>query len=122
MREFTTAAREHAAAAIDGAGPLQFTLDGEEFVINPPTPGQVAIIMAEQSGDTGRQIASVIDFLDAILDEAGKRRFRDRLLDRDDPFDLEQVQEIIEWAMDEWSSRPTTSSKGSSSSRARTGT
>lgn len=108
MKEFTTAAREAPASALDGAEALQFTLDGKEMTIYPPTPGQIALIMhAQTSGSTASAIASVIDFVDAVLDKDGSAYFRERLLSRDDDFDIENVQEILDWAMEEWAGRPT---------------
>ena len=121
MKSFTTSARER-ESALDGAEPLPFELDGVEMTLHPPTAGQLAVILnAQSSGSPTQQIGAVIDFCNAILDDQGARHFRQRLLDGDDPFDVEDVQDIIEWAMDEWSARPTQSSSDSSSSQESTG-
>jgi hypothetical protein len=122
MLEFVTAARQHPESAIADAEPITFTVDGEEFTAHPPTPGQLALIMAAQtSRSMTERIAAIIDFMDCLLDESGQERFRDRLMDRDDPFDVEQVQEVISGLMEEWTARPTQRSSDSSSSQASTG-
>jgi hypothetical protein len=123
LREFTTAARQTAPSAIEGAEPITFKVDGEEFTAYPPTAGQLALVTAAQSEYTPavERVKALIDFLDGLLDEHGRERFRERLLDRDDPFDFDTVEGVIEWAMEEWSARPTQSPSGSTPSQRRTG-
>lgn len=122
MKQFVTAARQAAPTAIDGAEPIEFDLDGEQFTAYPPTTGQMALVMEGQSShDIGRRIAAVINFMDSLLDTRGQSRFRQRLMDRDDPFELEQVQEIVDWLLEEWTGNPTESPSGSSRSRRSTG-
>lgn len=117
MREFVTAARQ-APSAIEGAEPIQFKIDGEEFTAYPPSPGQMAMLIQAQadSRDVTESIAAIIDFLDGILDEEAQKMFRRRLLDRNDPFDFDNVNELVEGLVEEWTARPTTSSSASSSS------
>lgn len=105
---FTTDSSQEAASAIDGAEPIEFTLDDETFKAYPPTPAQFAYHVREQSHrDTSRRIASVINFLDGLLDEQGRDRFAERLLDRDDPFGLDDVNNIIAGLIEEWTANPT---------------
>lgn len=119
MREFKTAARQGAPAAFDGAEPIPFKVDGEEFMAYPPSPGQMAMLISAQaeSRDVTESVAAIIDFLDGILDEDAQAMFRRRLLDRDDPFDFDTVNEIVEGLIEDWSARPTMSPSASSSSR-----
>lgn len=115
--KFTTREKGGPVSVIDGAEPITFTVDGEEFTAYPPTPAQYAYHVREQaSGDPSRQIAGIINFLDMLLDEQGRKRFEERLLDRDDDFDLDEVSEVIQGLVEEWSSRPTSKASGSSSS------
>lgn len=85
----------------------------------PPSPGQMAMLISAQaeSRDVTESVAAIIDFLDGILDEDAQAMFRRRLLDRDDSFDFDTVNEIVEGLIEDWSARPTTSSSVSSSSR-----
>lgn len=119
MREFKTAAKRGKSASFDGAEPITFTLDGEEFTAYPPTTGQMALMLSTQadSRDVATQVAGLIDFLDGILDEHGQETFRRRLLDRDDPFDFDDVNMILDGLVEEWTARPTNPPSGSSSSR-----
>jgi len=84
VREFTTAARRSAPSVIDGAEPIEFMVDGEQYTAYPPTPGQMALLVSAQAKnrDPGESIAAIIDFLDGILDENAQADFRKRLLDR----------------------------------------
>lgn len=119
MKEFTTAARRSVPSAIEGAEPIQFTVDGEEFTAYPPSAGQLALLMAGQAKnrEVEESVAAIIDFLDGILDEHAQEVFRRRMLDRNDPFDFDNVEAIMEGLVEEWSARPTQSSSDSSSSR-----
>lgn len=118
MREFVTAARQ-APSALEGAEPIEFVVDGETFMAYPPTTGQLAMLVASQAKnrEVPDTVAAVIDFLDGILDEHAQVVFRKRLMDRDDPFDFDTVNWIVENLIEEWGGRPTTSPSGSSPSR-----
>lgn len=119
MREFTTAARKSAPTFIEDAQPIEFVIDGETFTAYPPSPGQMAMLIAAQadSRDVSESMAAIIDFLDGILDEDAQAMYRKRLMDRNDPFDFDTVNEIVEGLVEEWSARPTKSPSVSSSSR-----
>jgi len=123
LREFSTAGRE-IPVAFEGAQPVDFTLDGKTYTAFPPTPGQIGMLMQAQadSREMTEKIASIIDFLDGILEEDGQKEFRRRLLDRDDPFDFDTVSEIVEGLIEEWSDHPTQPSSASSTSRKNGGT
>jgi hypothetical protein len=118
-REFKTAARKTKPTVFDDAEPLTFSIDGEEFTAYPPSAGQMAMLIAAQadSRDASESIAAIIDFLDGILDEDAQAMYRRRLLDREDPFDFDTVNDIVEGLVEEWSARPTKSPSASSSSR-----
>ena len=118
MREFVTAARQ-APIALEGAEPIEFVLDGETFTAYPPTTGQLALLVASQAKnrEVPDTVAAVIDFLDGILDDNAQATFRRRLMDRDDPFDFDTVNWIVENLIEEWGGRPTTSPSGSAPSR-----
>lgn len=119
MREFTTQGKK-VVSPLENPVAVTFSLDGEELTAYPPSAGQLAYLVASQadSRDVSEQMAAMIDFVDGILDENGRDMFRTRLLDRDDPFDIDDVERILEALMEEWSTRPTMPSSASSSSPA----
>jgi hypothetical protein len=108
LKEFTTAAKEAGEGTV-GGDPLTFTVDGEQWTAYPPTGGQLALVMAAQAEHSSvvEKIAGLVNFLDSILDEDAVASYRARLMDRDDPFDFDNVEAIVEWLMEEWSARPT---------------
>jgi hypothetical protein len=124
VKTFTTAAKREALndSIFEDAEPLDIQVDDDTFTLMPPTSGQMALIVTTMNEDDPRsQIAGVIDFLDAVLADEDRHRFRKRLFKRNDPLDLETVQEIISYAIGEWSARPTESSDGSTPSRPTSG-
>jgi hypothetical protein len=116
IREFTTAARE---AEPSGDDPIEFVVDGHECICYKPQASQFAVLMASISrqSDWPTQVAGVINFFASVLDQPSHAYLTGRLLDREDPFGIEQVQEIIEWMVEEWTGRPTQSPSGSTQSR-----
>jgi hypothetical protein len=119
LREFKTAARKAPPTAFENAEPIEFSIDGETFTAYPPSAGQLAMLTAAQadSRDVTESMAAIIDFLDGMLDEDAQAMYRRRLLDRDDPFDFDTVNDIVEGLIEEWSARPTKSPSVSSPSR-----
>jgi hypothetical protein len=121
-KSFSTANRNAPEPAFD-AEPLTFQVDGEDWTATPPTGGQMALVMAAQAEHTSpvEQIRGLIDFLDSVLDENAQARYRERLMDRNDPFDIADVEGIIEWLMEEWSALPPTQPRDYLPSRKSTG-
>jgi hypothetical protein len=106
MKEFTTAIEASEAGEEDL---LEFKMDGHEMRAYRPTDGQLALLMSALGRHTSGQtkVAGVIDFFVAVMDEQSHSYVVDRLLSRTDPLGVEQVQEVIEWMIEEWSGRPT---------------
>lgn len=115
IKEFTTAARD---AEISPDEVMEFAVDGQTCRCFEPSPGQLAILLASISSTQSwtHQVAGVINFFDAVLDDDSRTYITQRLLDRQDRFGIEEVQEIIEWMVEEWSARPTRSPSGSTPS------
>lgn len=88
-----------------------------------PTEAQFAYLL----GETGRhtkmntQIAGVIDFFNSILDADSSAYIAGRLLDRQDPFGVDQVQQILTSLAEQWTGNPTGSRSGSTGSPKRSG-
>jgi hypothetical protein len=119
MKEFSTALK---AVTEDPEAPLEFKIDGQTVSAYRPTDGQIAVLMASLGRHTAEstKVAGVIDFFVATLDDESYNYVVNRLLSRDDPLDLEPIQEVIEWLIEEWSGRPTPKPSGSTRSQ-RTG-
>ena len=115
MKAFTTAAK---AVDISPDEAIEFTIDDEVCRAFQPSNGQLAVLLASVSSTQQwtHQVAGVINFFDAVLDENSSSYITRRLLDRQDQFGIDEVQEIIEWLVEEWSARPTQSPSGSTPS------
>lgn len=117
MREFVTAV----AAQEDESqqGWIDFKVDGVVCRARRPSPGQVAYLLASmhKRAPLEQQIAGAINFCMAIMDHDSASYLSDKLLDPEDPFEIPQIQDIIEYLVEEWSGRPTEQSSDSSSSQ-----
>jgi hypothetical protein len=139
MKEFTTAAREvFEEEETTGVRPgdVEFKVkrefrneDGEietaerVCIAHRPNDGQVAYLMSQVNAHArlNNQIAGVINFFAAVLDENDRYYITDRLLDIDDEFGIEEVQDIMQYLVEEWSGKSGRSSSGSTSSPKRSG-
>jgi hypothetical protein len=108
MKEFTTAVAE---VTEDQEAPMVFKIDGQELRAYKPTEGQLAMLMAQLGRHTSEttKVAGIIDFFTSVMDEKSHQYVVTRLLSRDDPMELKQVEEVMEWMVEEWSGRPTKS-------------
>src|SRR5262245_10270535 len=115
MKEFTTAVRE----AKPDDEQMTFTVDGRECTCYKPDAGQMAVLLAtiSRQNSWSQQVAGVINFFVEVLDQDSHAYLVGRLLDRTDPFGIDEVQDIIEWMVEEWTGRPTPSPSGSTPSR-----
>lgn len=106
MKEFVTALK---AADQEQDESIEFGIDGFTLHAYRPTPAQFAVAMSALGPrrDMATQMAGVIDFFVEVLDTPSQQYITNRLLDRTDPFGLEEVEEILEWMVEEWSGRPT---------------
>jgi hypothetical protein len=122
LKEFVTAAKT-AESAIENAEPIKFKIDDRELTAYPPKDGQVMLFMAAigEGASPINGVVGIIDLLDGIFEEDDKSYYRGRLMDRKDPFGIKDVEQIMEYLLEEWSARPTTSPSGSMASPPRTG-
>jgi hypothetical protein len=111
MKEFVTAIK--AVESTDEAAlgtPVTIKVDDREVTFSPATSGQIAILLAgaSDSSTSVTGISSAINFFFSLLDNDDDRRyFKVRLLDRTDPFEAEDVTQIVMYLVEEWSGRPT---------------
>lgn len=123
MKEFITAASESLKDGSEEEA-LEFNVDGVLCRAYRPNDGQIAVLMATTSAkhlSEAEQVAGIINFFVAVLDDETHNFVVTKLLDRRDPFGLTEVQDMIAWMLEEWSGRPTKSSPGSTPSRQSTG-
>lgn len=122
MKEFTTAANAVAEQKQPSKG-LEFMVDGETLIAHKPREGQVAVLMATVGRHATEQdmVAGIINFFASTLDKNSYGYIERRLLDYDDEFGIEQVQDILEWLIEEWTGRPTKLPSGSTPSPESTG-
>lgn len=114
MKEFSSSVR-----AADDGGQLEdlpFALDGVDYVLRAPKRTQLAFLVATSAASRtdADRIAAMLDFIEAALEPPGNEKIRVRLLDRDDPLELEHMVEVFNWALEQWSGRPPTSAAASS--------
>jgi len=107
MKQFETAVK--AAEAEDDKPDLEFDLDGVMCQAYYPGDGQLAYLMASTGKHqaASERVAGLVNFFVAVLDDDSHSLIVNRLLDREDTFGLEEVQNIFEWMVEEWSGRPT---------------
>lgn len=125
MKSFSTAAKAALHERELPIGPdVSFTYDDREVSAHAPTGPQLAVFLAAFA-DTASMKASVTDsinFFHSRFEPADASYFKQRLMDPEDPFEFEQVVELLGWLIEEWSARPTQSPSDSAPSRTATGT
>ena len=122
MRSFTTEGQTSAPFNED-VGPLKFLLDDVEYTALPPTETQFALMMAAMSDDrpTEEGIAAILDFFLGMFSPEEAAMLKQRLRDRDDPFNFQNMYDILAGVVEEWTERPTKPSNASTPSRPSTG-
>lgn len=122
MLTFTTPDRAP-ESVIEGAKPIEFELDGVPLVAYPPTPEAFLLYLnaMAENRDMTESAAGLIDFVHGLLDDDGMAHIEARLMDRKDPFGLEDLNKMLASFMEEWTARPTTPPSGSGSSRSTAG-
>lgn len=112
MKEFTTAAKAVAASNEGVVGEvLVAKVDGREVTFNPPTEGQMAVLLAASAGlmSDAEAAANIINFFFSLVGDDDSRYLRQKLFHSEDPFGLEEIKDITMWLIEEWSGRPTKS-------------
>jgi hypothetical protein len=96
-----------------------------EFKAYLPSPSQFAIAVSATGPrrDLATKLAAIVDFMVEVLDEEGQAYITNRLMtsDRKDPFGLDELTELMNWMVEEWTARPTGRPSGSTRSASRGG-
>lgn len=100
---------------------LQFRIDDDVFEASPAIPAEVMIQFAERfttADPTKMTIAEQIrifrDLLEIVLLPESMKIMARRMADPANPVDMDQLDQIITWLMEEYGMRPTTESGSSS--------
>jgi len=122
VKQFRTAARRGLAAVPNAIDiPFEFEIRDDEFVqmvAHPPTSGQIALFLSQQTQGGHRSVAALFDFLAAVLEQSDYDAIEAQL---HDGLDVQVTVEIVEWLISEWSARPTRPRSGSPRSPKTTG-
>jgi hypothetical protein len=112
MKSFSTAAK---ATAHEKELPIQpditFEHDGRTVTAHAPTGAQFALFLAiyGESAPEASQVFDTLNFFASRFDRGDSAYFKRRIADPDDPFDMEDLVEVLTWLVQEWSGRPTMS-------------
>lgn len=93
--------------------PIQFTIDGDVFEAKSPIPAQVLLDFAAkfssmtEDSPIDEQLDAFKNVLDLVLKPDSLKVFQARMSDVDNPIEVAQVEEIIEWLFGEYGLRPT---------------
>lgn len=121
MREFTTAvkqAHDPETQEEEVKGSL-VKIDGRECTYHRPQGGQLAMFMSGvgRYASAWDRIAAVTDMFLGCFTKDDREWLASRLLDPDDEFGAEQMEEILEAMIEEWSGRPTDAASASGGSQ-----
>jgi hypothetical protein len=109
IKSFTTSGKSVEQNGTPMGEPVAVDVDGREVTFVPPTTGQWAVTMAggTDSSSPSDQVATQINFFFSMLDPKDVAYFKHRLFDREDPFDVDNIADIITYLLEEWAARPT---------------
>ena len=124
MKSFSTAAKAAAHETDPPVGPpITFDIDGRQVTALAPTAAQMAVFMSAfaETTEIAVTITDSINFFHDRFQRADATYFKKRLLDPTDPFEFDQVTDILLWLVEEWSGRPTSSPSDSAPSQSNGG-
>lgn len=96
----------------------------DTFTATMPSDERLFVIAAQAGQEDGggpAEAAAVVDMLKDALPKQEYSILRRRLIDPDDDVDLEMLQDVMGWLMEEWSNFPTQPASVSSTSQVSTG-
>jgi hypothetical protein len=92
---------------------IQFRIDDDIFECRSALAADVLLDFTVKFGsvkedDPGTESRAILlDVLEEVLQPPSFSRFRQRMADRNNPIELPQVNQIIEWVFEEYGLRPT---------------
>jgi hypothetical protein len=112
MKAFSTAAKAAAHKTDEPIGePIEFEYDERVVTVKPPTAPQLALFLSAygDTADVGGRVVDTLNFFSSRFRREDAGYFKRRLNDPEDPFDFEDMSDILAWLIEEWSGRPTIS-------------
>lgn len=106
IKEFTTSVK---AEVTTWGNDVTYSIDGREVVFKAPTSGQMiaGIIGVDEDAEPSELVKTTLNFFFSLVSAKDHAYFRRRLLDYDDPFNEEDIANIVSSLVEEWSARPT---------------
>lgn len=122
IKQFGDAARKGRDDGIED-DPLEVMILDREVTLHSPGSGSLAYLAMSIAGAGNDlvQLGQVINFIMSIFEDEDARYVRGLLLDKNSGFDAEDIMDLAIYIVEEWSSRPTNPSTGSSRSPRSTG-
>lgn len=119
VRSFGDAARVAAEQETEVVETITVDILGREIDIEYPGTGQVVYMTAELSEAQNdiNQVGGLVQFIYHLMEPDDAQYVRQQLLDRRSGFDAEEVLALVEYLVEEWSSRPTEKPSASSPSQ-----
>lgn len=112
-KDFSLAVSQHEAPT--------FSVAGREFkCLAEPPAGVLTDLIISADGSVSAAMSGIIGFLEGCLSDADAEAFRLLIHDKDTIIPLETLNEITEWLVEEYTSRPTTPPLRSQSGRSAT--
>jgi hypothetical protein len=110
IRDFTKARRD-----------ISFRVDDDMFHAARGVPADVLLDFAtefssmETSATIDQQLKAFRSMLEVVLLPESLKRFNERMRDRENPIEIDQVEDIVTWLMEQYGLRPTEPSSASPS-------
>lgn len=97
---------------------VQFRIDDDLFEATPAIPGDILTEFAKRYSNVSdasldQQLNIMKDAIGLVLLPESHARFTKRLSDLENPIELEQVAEVVNWLMEHYGRRPTVPSSHS---------
>lgn len=93
MQEFTTAVREQDEAENEDL--YEFKVDGREMSARPMSSGQLAMLASMRANFSVKTMGRMLNTFLNVFEEDDAIYFEDRIIDRDDDFELADFMEIV---------------------------
>lgn len=104
----------------------EYVVRRDDFTATSPTEEQLLLVYAQgarEDATVGDEVSALLSFFKDILPASQYKVLLKRLRDPDDlDVDLQTLDELFKWIMEQWQDFPTTPPSGSSTSQGGTGT
>lgn len=92
---------------------ISFRVDDDVFHASRGVPAEVLLEFAgefsemDETAPVGQQLKAFRSMLEVVLVPKSLERFNERMRDRENPIEIDQVGDIVTWLMEEYGLRPT---------------